>query len=110
MPGSRRASVTSTVPTPPVTGSHRLAVRERPLSRKRAGVAWAGLCVGVLTMVVLVVFMLQNTRSVQVSFLWMHGTVPLASALLIAAVGTAVVIAMVGTVRITQLRLRDRRS
>jgi uncharacterized integral membrane protein len=106
MPDSRRDAVTSIVPTQPTAGSHRLAARKLP----RAGVARAGLCVGVLTMVVLVVFMLQNTRSVQVSFLWMHGTVPLASTLLIAAVGTAVAIALVGTVRNAQLRPRDRRG
>jgi uncharacterized integral membrane protein len=26
---------------------------------------------------VLIIFMLQNTRSVEVTFLWMHGTLPL---------------------------------
>ncbi|HZM79346.1 MAG TPA: lipopolysaccharide assembly protein LapA domain-containing protein [Candidatus Limnocylindrales bacterium] len=48
--------------------------------------------------------MLQNTRSVEVSFLWLHGNVPLALALLIASVGTAVVVMVVGAARITQLR------
>jgi uncharacterized integral membrane protein len=48
--------------------------------------------------------MLQNTRSVEVSFLWMHGALPLAFALLIAGVGAAVLVIVVGAARITQLR------
>jgi uncharacterized integral membrane protein len=59
---------------------------------------------------VLIVFMLQNTRSVEVSFLWLHGSVPLALALLIASVGTAIAVIVVGAARITQLRRQTRRS
>jgi uncharacterized integral membrane protein len=58
--------------------------------RTRTGVTWFGFCVAALSFVVLIVFMLQNTRTVQVSFLGMHGNLPLALALLIAAVGAAI--------------------
>jgi uncharacterized integral membrane protein len=58
---------------------------------------------------VLIVFMLQNTREVEVTFLGMQGRLPLALALLIASVGTAILITLVGTARITQLRLLARR-
>ncbi|HZM84391.1 MAG TPA: lipopolysaccharide assembly protein LapA domain-containing protein, partial [Candidatus Limnocylindrales bacterium] len=68
-----------------------------------------GVCAAALTLVVLIIFMLQNTRSVEVSFLWLHGTVPLALALLVASVGTAVVVMVVGAARITQLRRYSRR-
>jgi uncharacterized integral membrane protein len=50
--------------------------------------------------------MLQNTRSVEITFLGMHGTLPLALALLIAGVGAAIIAMVVGTARITQLRRR----
>ncbi|MGW1340616.1 hypothetical protein ACWCOV_06145 [Kribbella sp. NPDC002412] len=50
-----------------------------------------------LTLVVLIVILLQNTGSVAVSFLWMDGSVPLAPALLIAGVGIGAMV--VGTVR-----------
>jgi uncharacterized integral membrane protein len=54
--------------------------------------------------------MLQNTRSVEVTFLWMHGTLPLALALLIAGVGVAILTMVVGAARITQLRRLSRRQ
>jgi len=68
--------------------------------------AWIGISAASLTSVVLIVFMLQNTRSVEVTFLWMHGTLPLALALLIAAVSVGILFTVVGTARITQLRRR----
>lgn len=77
--------------------------------RTRLSATWFGVCAAALTLVVLIVFMLQNTRSVEVSFLWLHGTVPLALALLIASVGTAVAVMVVGAARITQLRRHARR-
>jgi uncharacterized integral membrane protein len=55
-------------------------------------------------LVVLIVFMLQNTRRVQVNFLWMDGSLPLALALLIAGVGVGIVALTVGAARMAQLR------
>jgi uncharacterized integral membrane protein len=60
--------------------------------------------------VVLIVFMLQNTRSVEVSFLSMHGTSPLALILFVAAVGAALVTMLTGAARITQLHRLFRRQ
>jgi putative membrane protein len=70
----------------------------------RASTAWVALCATAVVLVALIVFLLQNTRSVQVSFLWMEGAAPLAVTLLIAAVGAALITALLGTLRITQLR------
>ena len=78
--------------------------------RTRTGAAWFGICVAALLFVVLIVFMLQNTRSVEVSFLGMHGNLPLALALLVAAVGAALLTMVVGAARITQLRRMSRRQ
>ncbi|MEV1286482.1 lipopolysaccharide assembly protein LapA domain-containing protein [Micromonospora sp. NPDC049679] len=66
--------------------------------------AWISICIAAVTFVVLIIFMLQNTRSVEITFLWMHGTLPLALALLIAGVGAAILTMVVGATRITQLR------
>jgi uncharacterized integral membrane protein len=55
--------------------------------RTRVSAAWLGVCFAAIALVVLIVFMLQNTRSVEISFLWLHGNVPLALALLTAGVG-----------------------
>jgi uncharacterized integral membrane protein len=78
--------------------------------RTRTGAAWFGICVAALLFVVLIVFMLQNTRSVQVSFLGMHGDLPLALALLVAAVGAAILTMVIGVARIAQLRRLSRRQ
>ncbi|MFI5706521.1 lipopolysaccharide assembly protein LapA domain-containing protein [Kribbella sp. NPDC051620] len=77
--------------------------------RTRAGAAWVGICAAALAAVVLIVFMLQNTRTVQISFLWMDGSLPLAMALLIAGVGVGIVTMLIGTARLTQLRRLARR-
>lgn len=89
--------------------------RRQPLqvARTRAGAVWVGLCVGALVLVALVVFMLQNTAPVDVAFLGMHGSAPLALMLLIAGLGVAIVALAVGSLRIGQYRRRaaaDRRS
>lgn len=52
--------------------------------------------------------MLQNTRSIEVTFLWMHGTLPLALALLTA--GVSILAMVVGATRITQLRRLSRQA
>ncbi len=62
--------------------------------------------IGVLVAVVLIVFIAQNTQKVEVSFLGWDGDVPLAVALLIAAVCGAAIVLLVGTVRIAQLTAR----
>lgn len=83
-----------------------------PVRRTRAGAAWVGITVGALVLVLLIVFMLQNTAPVEVQFLGLRGSAPLALTLLIAGVGVGIVALVVGTVRITQLRHRidaDRR-
>ncbi|GAA0711324.1 DUF1049 domain-containing protein [Dactylosporangium roseum] len=78
--------------------------------RTRTGATWFGICVAALILVVLIVFMLQNTRSVEVTFLGMHGNLPLAMALLVAAVGAAILTMVIGAARITQLRRLTRRQ
>jgi uncharacterized integral membrane protein len=76
--------------------------------RTRTSATWFGLCAGALLSVVLIVFMMQNTRSVRVDFLWMTGSLPLALALLIAGVGAALLTMAVGAARIAQLRRQSR--
>jgi lipopolysaccharide assembly protein A len=79
-------------------------------ARSRAGAAWLGISIAVFTSVILIIFLLQNTQNVEVSFLWLSGSLPLAIALLIAGVGVGILIVVIGTVRITQLRRRASRS
>lgn len=75
-------------------------------ARTRTSAAWVGACVGVLVLVMLVIFMLQNTAPVEVAFLGMSGAAPLALVLLIAGLGVGIVVLTLGGLRIAQLRRR----
>ena len=75
----------------------------------RTGRVWVAVCAAAILAVLLIVFMLQNTHSVEVNFLGMTGSTSLALMLLIAAVGAVLLTLMVGSVRIIQLRRAVRR-
>ena len=78
--------------------------------RTRTGAAWVALIAAALLAVLLIVFLVQNTHSTEISFLWMTTSTPLAVALLIAAVGSVLLTLIVGTARITQLRRLVRKN
>lgn len=90
-------------PPPPAAA----AAKRRPT---RIASIRTGLIAGALALILLVIFVLQNTQSVQVSFLGAHARLSLAIALVIAAIAGALVIAVAGTARIMQLRRNIRRS
>ena len=85
---------------------------QRHVPHTRTGAAWVALVGAALLAVLLIVFLVQNTRSTEISFLWMTTSTPLAVALLIAAVGSVLLTLILGTARITQLRrlLRKQRN
>jgi uncharacterized integral membrane protein len=72
--------------------------------------AWTALVIGIVILVVILVFILQNLQSVEVHFLVMQGQLPLAVALLFAMILGAVVVLAFGAGRILQLRLVARRA
>lgn len=80
------------------------------MPRSRTGAAWVALIAATLLAVLLIVFLVQNTHSTEISFLWMTTSTPLAVALLIAAVGSVLLTLIVGTARITQLRRLVRKN
>ena len=69
-----------------------------------------GLIAGVVVLIVLMIFIIQNTRSVNISFLGADLHLSLAVALLLAAIAGALAMAAAGTARITQLRRIMRRN
>lgn len=77
----------------------------------RTGRVWVGVCAAALITVALIIFMVQNTHTVQVTFLGMTGSTSLALMLLIAAVGGILLTLVLGSARILQLRhsVRKRR-
>jgi uncharacterized integral membrane protein len=61
-------------------------------------------------LLLLAIFILQNTQRVEISFLGWNGHAPLAASLLIAAVAGAFLVATAGVLRILQLRRRVKRE
>lgn len=98
------ATPVTTDPTPEPVDPAPPSTTTSPVPRTRTSAAWFGICAAALTLVVLIVFILQNTRRVEVNFLWMDGSLPLALALLIAGVGVGLLTMIIGTARLTQLR------
>jgi lipopolysaccharide assembly protein A len=78
--------------------------------KTRLSGAWTALVIGTLALVLILVFILQNLQSVQLSFLFFHGHLPLAVALLFAVILGAVIVLAFGGARITQLRGVARRA
>ena len=80
------------------------------VSHTRTSAAWADIWAGVVVLILLIIFVAQNTASVQISFFALEGSISLALALLIAGVGGAIVAMAVAATRILQLRRMVRRG
>ena len=73
--------------------------------RTRLSGAWTAVVIGLLALVLILVFILQNQQSVEVSFLMFHGHLPLAIAMLFALILGSIVVFAFGAARIYQLRM-----
>jgi uncharacterized integral membrane protein len=90
------------------TPSHDAQPEPEPLPgerRTRLSGAWTAVVVGLVILVVILVFILQNQQSVDVSFLFLSGHLPLAVALLFAMILGALIVVAFGAARILQLRM-----
>jgi len=74
--------------------------------RTRVSAVWIWVLAGAVVLALLLVFILQNTRSVKISFFTANGTLPLGVALLLAAIGGLLLAGVVASLRIWQLRHR----
>ncbi len=89
-----------------------MAVTDPPAQAPRASGAarlWVSVALATALLVLLIIFIAENSKQVTVSFLGIHGHISLALALLIAAVVGAAVTLLAGTARIMQLRREVRR-
>jgi uncharacterized integral membrane protein len=77
--------------------------------RTRISGAWVAVASFAVVLLLLLIFILQNSRTVEVSYLGAHGHLPLGVAVLLAAVGGVLLTALVGAARIIQLRAAARR-
>lgn len=103
------------IPRSPVPGSAEppTARTTRPgpaNTRSRTGELWTGLILSAIVLIFLLVFILQNLDPVTVYFLGFAGSLPIGVALLLAAVGGLLLVAIPGGLRILQLRRAARRS
>ncbi|MFI5079978.1 MAG: lipopolysaccharide assembly protein LapA domain-containing protein [Streptosporangiales bacterium] len=110
-------ATTSTVPPPSANGSAPPpAAPQAPRTGRphtRISGLRTGLIAGFAILIVVMIFIIQNTHAVNISFLGAHLHLSLAVALLLAAIAGALLMAAAGTARITQLRRimrRDRRK
>jgi lipopolysaccharide assembly protein A len=79
-------------------------------ARTRISGMRTGLITGAVALIVVIIFIVQNARAVNIAFLGAHLQLSLAVALLLAAVAGALAMAAAGTARITQLRRIMRRN
>ncbi|MBT2584876.1 lipopolysaccharide assembly LapA domain-containing protein [Arthrobacter sp. ISL-95] len=85
---------------PPASG------HDRPT---RTAALWVAVAVGLVVLVVLIVFFVQNQDMITVRFFGLEGTLALGTTLFIAAVGGGVLVALAGGARILQLRISNHR-
>ena len=94
-----------TAPTPATSKSPAPPARKPPeIKRTRVSALWIALTVGLVVLVLLLVFILQNLDKVTVQFLVWEFTLPLGVTVLLAAIAGAVIMAVVGAMRIYQVR------
>jgi lipopolysaccharide assembly protein A len=87
---------------PPPLPQHRI-------KRTRTGGLWVAVGFFAVILLLLLIFILQNGTQVSVSYLGLHGHLPLGVAMLLAAVCGVLLVVLAGTARIGQLRATARR-
>jgi uncharacterized integral membrane protein len=102
VPGGPSAPAPAPPQTPPQTP---------PLKIKRTRISGVWVAVGffALVLLLLLIFILQNGTTVQVSYMGAHGHLPLGVALLLSAVCGVLLVVLAGAARISQLRTVARR-
>ena len=74
-----------------------------------SGAAWTALILGLLILVLLLVFILQNNVPAEFAYLGWQFSLPLGVAMLLAAVAGALIMGLVGSVRLFKLGHRVRK-
>ncbi|MXN63025.1 DUF1049 domain-containing protein [Bacillus sp. BGMRC0062] len=82
---------------------------DTPAKRGVSGTVWAALIVGVVVLILLLVFIIQNNVATQFEFLAWSFSLPLGVAMLLSAIAGALIMALVGSVRMFTLSHRLRK-
>jgi uncharacterized integral membrane protein len=83
---------------------HHDVARGKGIKGTRTGALWAALIAGVVILLLLLVFILQNLDSITLELFGWDFSLPLGVALLFAAIGGAAIVGIAGGLRILQLR------
>lgn len=89
---------------------HASASTKDPLRGSRTSGLWTGLVLISVLLILLIIFIAQNTDPVGIAFLGWEGEAPLAVALLAATVAGLLLAVTAGSLRILQLRRRVKRD
>jgi uncharacterized integral membrane protein len=110
-----RAGAGEPPPSPETSAEHTGATDPAPgepggkIPHTKTATAYNALIAGAIVLILLLVFILENTESVHIAYFGIGFHVPLGVALLLAAIGGALIVGIVGTARIMQLRRHARR-
>ena len=77
--------------------------------RTRTGGIWVAAALFAVVLLLLLIFILENSQGVSIGYFGAHGHLPLGVALLLAAVLGVLLVVIPGTARIIQLRITARR-
>ncbi|WP_037175176.1 lipopolysaccharide assembly protein LapA domain-containing protein [Rhodococcus sp. UNC363MFTsu5.1] len=89
---------------PPVDPAQAALDRHTSLGHTKAAATWTGLVIGVVVLILLLVFILQNLDQVALQLFFWEFSLPLGVSLLLAAIAGALIMALAGGVRIVQIR------
>lgn len=120
-PGSPKDPIPGQKPGPAASGDpeqHREpepagpeTARQEPARQgSRTGALWAATTISIVLLILLIIFILQNSGPVRIVFFGLEGSIPVGMALLIAAVAGAAVVAIAGVARLTRVRINERRA
>ncbi|WP_280419088.1 LapA family protein [Nocardia carnea] len=92
-------------PAPASTGRKTTdKARRKSAGSSRVGNAWIALIIAAILGIVLLIFIIQNSESADVEMLFWNFSLPLGVTILLSVIAGALVMALVGGVRIMQLR------
>jgi uncharacterized integral membrane protein len=94
---------------PPVQTEPIAPPQYHTIKRTRLSGTWVAISLFALVLVFLLIFILQNSHTVDVSYFGAHGHLPLGVALLLAAVCGILLVSLAGGARILQLRATARK-
>lgn len=78
--------------------------KRRDVGKSRVGVTWIALIVAAVLGIILLIFIIQNSEAANVEMLFWNFSLPLGVTILLSVIAGALVMALVGGVRIMQLR------